>query len=77
MPAWVAPSAPTRPARSLAKRTSVDQYRVQGRGGLEDWHKLGYVSIEGSDRSGSVDMEYAANDFEIALTDLQPREVDD
>ena len=39
----------------------------EGRGGLDDWHKLGYVSLEGSDRSGSVDMEYAADDFEIAL----------
>jgi len=39
----------------------------EGRGGLDDWHTLGYVSIEGSDRPGSVDMEYAANDFEIAL----------
>jgi predicted alpha-1,2-mannosidase len=39
----------------------------EGRGGLDDWHKLGYVSIEGSDRAGSVHMEYAANDFEIAL----------
>ncbi|HVU47398.1 MAG TPA: GH92 family glycosyl hydrolase [Terracidiphilus sp.] len=39
----------------------------EGRGGLDDWHNLGYVSIEGSDRPGSVDMEYAANDFEIAL----------
>ena len=39
----------------------------EGRGGLEDWHKLGYVSIEGSDRPGSVSMEYAADDFEIAL----------
>ena len=39
----------------------------EGRGGLEDWHKLGYVSVEGSDRSGSVSMEYAADDFEIAL----------
>ncbi|MGB0051710.1 MAG: GH92 family glycosyl hydrolase, partial [Terracidiphilus sp.] len=39
----------------------------EGRGGLDDWHKLGYVSIEGSDRPGSVDMEYAADDFEIAL----------
>ena len=39
----------------------------EGRGGLEDWHNLGYVSIEGSDRTGSVDMEYAADDFEIAL----------
>jgi predicted alpha-1,2-mannosidase len=39
----------------------------EGRGGLDDWHKLGYVSIEGSDRPGSVSMEYAADDFEIAL----------
>jgi predicted alpha-1,2-mannosidase len=39
----------------------------EGRGGLPDWHKLGYVSIEGSDRPGSVSMEYAADDFEIAL----------
>jgi predicted alpha-1,2-mannosidase len=39
----------------------------EGRGGLNDWHNLGYVSIEGTDRPASVDMEYAADDFEIAL----------
>lgn len=39
----------------------------EGRGGLDDWKTLGYISIEGSDRSGSSDMEYAADDFEIAL----------
>lgn len=39
----------------------------EGRGGLDDWHTLGYVPIEAFDRSGSVDMEYAADDFEIAL----------
>ncbi len=39
----------------------------EGRGGLEDWHKLGYASLEGTDRPGSVSMEYAADDFEIAL----------
>jgi predicted alpha-1,2-mannosidase len=39
----------------------------EGRGGLDDWHHLGYVSIEGSDRPASADMEYAADDFEIAL----------
>lgn len=39
----------------------------EGRGGLDDWRDRGYVSIEGSDRSGSVTMEYAADDFEIAL----------
>ena len=39
----------------------------EGRGGLEDWHRLGYLTEEGVDRSGSKQMEYAANDFEIAL----------
>jgi predicted alpha-1,2-mannosidase len=46
---------------------SPPDHLKEGRGGLEDWHKLGYVSVEGSDRTGSVDMEYAADDFEIAL----------
>ncbi len=46
---------------------SPSDHFKEGRGGLDDWHNLGYVSIEGSDRSGSVHMEYAANDFEIAL----------
>jgi predicted alpha-1,2-mannosidase len=49
-----------------AEASPADHFK-EGRGGLEDWHKLGYVSIEGSDRSGSVHMEYAADDFEIAL----------
>jgi predicted alpha-1,2-mannosidase len=49
-----------------AEVSPADHYK-EGRGGLDDWHKLGYVSIEGSDRPGSVDMEYAADDFEIAL----------
>jgi len=39
----------------------------EGRGGLEDYKSLGYVSIEGVDRPGSKQMEYAADDFEIAL----------
>lgn len=39
----------------------------EGRGGLDDCHELGYASVEGSDRPGSVSMEYAADDFEIAL----------
>jgi predicted alpha-1,2-mannosidase len=39
----------------------------EGRSGLEDWKKLGYVTIEGTDRPGSKQMEYAADDFEIAL----------
>ncbi len=49
-----------------AETAPADHFK-EGRGGLEDWHKLGYVSIEGSDRPGSVSMEYAANDYEIAL----------
>jgi predicted alpha-1,2-mannosidase len=39
----------------------------EGRGGLDDWKKLGYVTIEGTDRPGSKQMEYAADDFEAAL----------
>ncbi|HEX4031520.1 MAG TPA: GH92 family glycosyl hydrolase [Terracidiphilus sp.] len=49
-----------------AEVAPADHFK-EGRGGLDDWHHLGYVSIEGSDRPGSVDMEYAADDFEIAL----------
>ena len=40
---------------------------LMGRGGLEDWKSLGYVSMEGVDRPGSKQTEYAADDFEIAL----------
>jgi predicted alpha-1,2-mannosidase len=39
----------------------------EDRGGLDDWLKLGYVSVEDFDRPSSVHMEYAANDFEVAL----------
>ena len=49
-----------------AEVAPADHFK-EGRGGLDDWHNLGYVSIEGSDRPGSVHMEYAADDFEIAL----------
>lgn len=49
-----------------AEVSPADHFK-EGRGGLDDWHRLGYVSTEGSDRSGSVNMEYAADDFEIAL----------
>jgi predicted alpha-1,2-mannosidase len=49
-----------------AEVSPADQLK-EGRGGLEDWHSLGYVSIEGADRPGSKQMEYAADDFEIAL----------
>ena len=49
-----------------AEVSPLDHFK-EGRGGLDDWHNLGYVSIEGSDRPASVHMEYAADDFEIAL----------
>ena len=44
----------------------VDQFK-EGRGGLEDWHTLGYCSMEGVDRSPGKSMEYAYNDFGIGL----------
>jgi predicted alpha-1,2-mannosidase len=40
---------------------------MEGRGGLEDWKTKGYLTIEGVDRPASKQMEYAANDYEIAL----------
>jgi predicted alpha-1,2-mannosidase len=43
-----------------------DQFK-EGRGGLQDWKTLGYCSLEGVDRSGNKTMEYAYNDFGIAL----------
>jgi predicted alpha-1,2-mannosidase len=49
-----------------AENPPADQFK-EGRGGLEDWLSLGYVSVEGVDRPGSKQMEYAADDFEIAL----------
>ena len=39
----------------------------EGRSGLEDWKRFGYVTIEGTDRPGSKQMEYAADDFAISL----------
>jgi predicted alpha-1,2-mannosidase len=44
----------------------VNQFK-EGRGGLEDYKALGFATIEGVDRPGSKQMEYAADDFEIAL----------
>ena len=44
-----------------------------GRGDLDEWKRMGYLSIEhsgatgGSDRPGSRTMEYAANDYAVAL----------
>ena len=49
-----------------AEVTPTDPLK-EGRGGLPDYLKLGYVSIEGFDRPASVTMEYAADDFEVAL----------
>lgn len=49
-----------------AENPPRDQFK-EGRGGLDDWKKLGYVSVEGVDRPGSKQMEYAADDYEIAL----------
>jgi len=40
---------------------------LAGRGDLEDWFKRGYLTMEGTDRSASKHMEYAANDYAIAL----------
>jgi predicted alpha-1,2-mannosidase len=39
----------------------------EGRGGLSDWLRYGYVSVEGQGRPASLSMEYAADDFEVAL----------
>ena len=49
-----------------AEDEPADQVK-EGRGGLEDWKSLHYLSVEGVDRPASKQMEYAANDFEIAL----------
>jgi predicted alpha-1,2-mannosidase len=49
-----------------AEVSPEDQTR-QGRGGLEDWKELGYLSIEGVDRPASKQMEYAADDYELAI----------
>ncbi len=49
-----------------AEVSPEDQIR-EGRGGLDDWKSLGYLSIEGVDRPASKQMEYAADDYELAL----------
>jgi predicted alpha-1,2-mannosidase len=40
---------------------------MAGRGDLDCWLNRGYLSMEGTDRSASKHMEYAANDYAIAL----------
>lgn len=50
-------------------------WSVSGRGGLESWHKLGYIPVDDDDRNGtgplsrsiSRTVEYAYDDFAIAL----------
>lgn len=49
-----------------AEDAPQDQMK-EGRGGLEDWKRLGYLTIEGVDRPISKHMEYAANDYAISL----------
>lgn len=55
-----------------ADTESSDPIRY-GRGDMDEWKRLGYLSIEhsdpagGSDRPGSRSMEYAANDYAVAL----------
>jgi len=49
-----------------AEVTSPNQLK-EGRDDLDDWRNLGYLTIEGTDRPGSKTMEYAANDYAIAL----------
>ncbi|MFC6644173.1 GH92 family glycosyl hydrolase [Granulicella cerasi] len=49
-----------------AEATPDDQ-RMEGRGGIEDWKSKGYLTLEGVDRPGSKQMEYAADDYEVAL----------
>jgi predicted alpha-1,2-mannosidase len=58
--------------RHDADAESTDPIRF-GRGDMDEWRKLGYLSIEhsdpagGPDRPGSRSMEYAANDYAVAL----------
>ena len=58
--------------RRDADTESDDPIRY-GRGDMDEWKRLGYLSIEhsdpggGPDRPGSRSMEYAANDYAIAL----------
>ena len=39
----------------------------EGRGDLDDWRDRGYLTWEGTDRPASKHMEYAANDYAVAL----------
>lgn len=52
--------------RHDAEDTPPDQI-MEGRGGLPDWKSKGYLTIEGVDRPASKQMDYAADDFEVAV----------
>ncbi|MBR4597739.1 MAG: GH92 family glycosyl hydrolase [Opitutales bacterium] len=45
-----------------AENEPADGYK-EGRGGLKDWHSLGYLSVEGFKMSGCKNVEYAYNNF--------------
>ncbi len=49
-----------------AEQTPADRNK-EGRGDLDDWRDRGYLSMEGTDRPASKHMEYAANDYAVAL----------
>jgi predicted alpha-1,2-mannosidase len=49
-----------------AEQTPGDPFK-EGRGDLDDWRDRGYLTIEGTDRPASKHMEYAANDYAVAL----------
>lgn len=40
---------------------------LEGRSDLDSWRTRGYLTMEGTDRPASKQMEYAANDYAIAL----------
>jgi predicted alpha-1,2-mannosidase len=49
-----------------AEVTPRDQFK-EGRGDVDEWKNLGFVTIEGVDRPASKQMEYAANDYAVAV----------
>lgn len=58
---------------AMLKDAEVDpgaEARVHGRGGLSDYHTLGYVSTD-FERAGTRTLEYAANDWAIAQCALK------
>ena len=49
----------------------------QGRGALDDWKSLGYISVDANSRSLSRSIEYSLNDFSLMqlAKDLAPQDV--